>query len=128
MNEFSLGKGVWKFNNGLLKHLEYLELLYYIIKDQTINFPIPVYNPVVLKIYNNYKDRSLKENSDTYLGLLLLRGKKQTSVREKQLIPDTENLESTTDISKAKLDIYYLRKRTKLEQIRQTKVKGEQVQ
>ena len=69
-----------------------------------------------LKNYHNYKEISLKENSDTYLELLLLtiRGetikfatffKKQTCAKEKQLISDIENLENTTDISKAKLDI-----------------------
>ena len=42
LNKFSLGKGVWKFNNSLLTHSEYLELVNYMMEDQTINSAIPV--------------------------------------------------------------------------------------
>ena len=42
INNFKVGKGIWKFNNSLLYNKEYLNLINQAIEDEKIKYAIPV--------------------------------------------------------------------------------------
>ena len=44
LNEFTKGKGLWKFNNSLLKDIEYAKLIRDCIQQTKEQYMIPVYN------------------------------------------------------------------------------------
>ena len=44
LNKFTLGKGVWKFNNSLLKHPDYLELINKAISGEILKCALPIYS------------------------------------------------------------------------------------
>ena len=44
LNKFTLGKGVWKFNNILLINPDYLELINKAISDLILKYAIPMYS------------------------------------------------------------------------------------
>ena len=49
-NNFSIAKGIWKFNYSLLKNKEYLKLINEIIEDEIIKYTVPVYRIKFLNI------------------------------------------------------------------------------
>ena len=42
---FRQGKGVWKFNNSLLKDKDYLIKINNIIDEEKMRYAVPIYNP-----------------------------------------------------------------------------------
>ena len=66
LNNFKCGKGIWKFNNSLLKQKEYLNLINNAIQDEIFKYAIPVYNINFLNNPANYG------NIDIFLEVLFL--------------------------------------------------------
>ena len=56
LSNFKKGKGLWKFNNSLLKYPEYINLIHNVIEEEKAKYAIPVYNPAFKK--------NLFQNSD----------------------------------------------------------------
>ena len=108
INKFSTGKGMWKFNNSLLKHLDFLDTINKSIDDKRLNYALPIYN---LDNIHNIRDTDiqLQIEDDIFLEMLFLRlrgesikfssnFKKKEHAREKQLIKDIEYLENINDL------------------------------
>ena len=135
MNKFIRGKGLWKFNNSLLKDKEYLTLVNKIIAEEIIKYAIPVYNNEFIANYCNYGYITLTIDWDIFLELLIMciRGEtikfssilKKKNLKEEELIKDIEHLESTFSVD-THLDLLE-DKKVELEQIRKLKLKGELV-
>ena len=70
INTFKQGKGLWKFNNSLLKDENYLELVNNLIQEEKINYALPVYDLDFLKANDNIK---MSIDSDQFLEVLFLR-------------------------------------------------------
>ena len=70
-NKFTIGKGIWKFNNNLLRNEDYIELINKVIDNEIYTYVIPVYHPIYLK--GNYKDILFKVGDDLFLELLFLK-------------------------------------------------------
>ena len=76
LNKFIRGKGLWKFNNSLLKDQEYLTLVNKIIAEEIIKYVIAVYNNEFVANYCNYGyitltiDLESTFSVDTHLDLL----------------------------------------------------------
>ena len=73
MNNFKCGKGIWKFNNSLLKQKEYLNLINNAIQDKIFIYAIPVYNMNFLSNPANYNNIDLGKDSDIFLEVLFLK-------------------------------------------------------
>ena len=43
-SNFKHGKGIWKFNNSLLKNPEYLTLINKVIEEEKFRYALPVYS------------------------------------------------------------------------------------
>ena len=56
LSKFSISKGIWKFNNSLLKEQGYLNLINNIIQEEIVKYAVPIYNINFLKNCNNYGD------------------------------------------------------------------------
>ena len=136
LSNFTRGRGLWKFNNSLLKNKNYVDLINRVIEEETIKYAVPVYDYSFLKNYCNYKDIVFKEESDTFLEMLLMRirgesikfataFKKKTDAKEKQLIEDIEHLERS-NLDTKNFDLL-TDKKVELEQLRKKKVNGELV-
>ena len=136
LNNFTRGKGLWKFNNSLLKNKNYVDLINKVIEEETIKYAVPVYDKMFLKNYYNYKDIVFKEDDDVFLEMLLLRirgesikfateFKKQQNSKEKQLVEDIEYLEKS-NLDAQNFDLM-TDKKVELEQLRKTKARVELV-
>ena len=136
LNKFIRGKGLWKFNNSLLKDKEYLTLVNKIIEEEVIKYAIPVYNNKFVANYCNYGNITLTIDWDTFLELLIMhirgetikfssRLKQKTNLKEEELIQDIEHLERTSSLD-THLDLLE-DKKVELEQIRKSRLKGELV-
>ena len=130
-NNFSIGKGIWKFNNSLLKNKDYLKLINEIIEDELIKYAVPVYQIEFLK--NNFNNIMFTVDNETFLEVLIIRIrgetikfpsclKKQTDIKEKELLKDIEYLESRTNTSNPNLQLLS-DKKVELQKIREYKVK-----
>ena len=73
---FILGKGIWKFNNGLLELPQYISLINKVIEEELITYSIPVYTLDYIK--NGTKDLTLIISYDLFLELLFLRIRGET--------------------------------------------------
>ena len=135
INKFTIGKGVWKFNNSLLKNLEFVNLINNIIKEEVTRYAAPVYSTAFLQ--HNSEDIVLRIDNDLFLELLFLRIrgesikfasnlKKQTNLKEKELMKDIEFLESTNNHLNVNLQLLS-DKKIELESIRSNRVKGEAI-
>ena len=131
-NNFSICKGIWKFNNSLLKNKDYLKLINEIIEDEIIKYAVPVYQIEFLK--NNFNNIMFTVDNETFLEVLILRIrgetikfasclKKQTDIKEKELPKDIEYLESRTNTSNPNLQLLS-DKKVELQKIREYKIKG----
>ena len=107
INKFKVGKGVWKFNNNLLKNLDYLDLINNTIQNEVLKYAIPVYNLDFIK--TNYKSLNFVIDHDLFLEVLFLRIrgetikfattlKKENNIKENELKRDIEHLESNQDL------------------------------
>ena len=73
LNRFKRGRGIWKFNNSLLKQKEYLNLINNAIQDEIFKYAIPVHNINFLNNPVNYGNIDLVIDSDIFLEVLFLR-------------------------------------------------------
>ena len=102
-NKFVKSKGLWKFNNSLLKDMDYLNTINQKIKEIKLQYALPVYNLNNLDNILN-EDIQFTINNQLFLETLLMeiRGKtisyasfkkKQNDGREKQIINEISILE-----------------------------------
>ena len=123
-------------NYGLIDIFRYLNPNTRVIEEETIKYAVPVFDYSFLKNYCNYKDIVFKEESDTFLEMLLMRIrgesikfatalKKETDEKENQLIEDIEHLERS-NLDTKNFDLLN-DKKVELEQLRKKKVNGELV-
>ena len=133
INKFVQGKGLWKFNNSLLKSEEYLNLVDEIINDEKLKYALPVYDINFLK--NNYANFEITIDHDIFLEMLLLRirgetvkfvsrEKKKTSKIENKLIDEIETLESQESMETVNSSLLQ-DKKSELETIRAKKIEGQ---
>ena len=134
-HKFKIGKGIWKFNNSLLKNTDYVKLINGVIKAEALMYALPVYNLSYLE--DHYKEVEFTIDYDTFLEMLLLciRGetvkfasfiKKKNESMEKALKKDIEFLENELDQS-GRISDLLSDKRAELETLRENKIKGEQI-
>ena len=106
ISKFKIGKGIWKFNNSLLKNKDYLELVNKIIHEEKSKYALPVYSAEYVKNENENIKFNIDDDDFSEMICLRIRGetikfasylKKQTHMEEKSLIVDIENLESLSD-------------------------------
>ena len=71
LNNFKIGKGIWKFNNSLLKNQDYLNLINKVIKEEAFKYALPVYKLEYLD--RNYRELNFTIDIDLILENLLLR-------------------------------------------------------
>ena len=102
-NNFQKGRGIWKFNNSLLKQNDYLKLINRIINEEKVKYSIPVYDMKYLE--SNDEDIQFVISQDLFFETLLMRIrgetikyasflKKSNKRKEISLIKDIDNLES----------------------------------
>ena len=106
LNKFTVGKGIWKFNNSLLKSQDYLSLINNAIDDEILKYALPIYSLQFLKqILPNI---TFTIDDDLFLEMLFLRIrgdtikyasslKKHNKTKEDQLLKDIAYLESQLD-------------------------------
>ena len=113
LNQFTKGRGLWKFNNSLLKDTQYLELVNSTIENTLKEYTVPVYNHE--NIMNIDKQNIvLTINDQLFLETLLMniRGnsisysshkKKETDKLEKKLIDEIQDIEYFLDENKIEI-------------------------
>ena len=76
LNNFTLGKGFWKFNATLLADLDYLNMINNVIENTKVEYAIPVYNLDNIKNIPN-SELQFSINDQLFLETLLMniRGK-----------------------------------------------------
>ena len=133
LNQFSRGKGLWKFNNSLLECPDYLNLINNVIEEEKLKYAVPVYDLSYLE--NNCAKFEMTIGHDLFLETLLLRirgetikfasvQKKNISQFEKQLLFDIEKLEAKDPFCTLNSTLL-LDKKAELESIRGKKMKGQ---
>jgi exonuclease III len=131
LHHFINGKGLWKFNNSLLKDKTYIQTIKETILNIKCQYAIPLYN---LENINNILNEEIMFtiNDQLFLEVLLMeiRGrtisysaykKKVENVKEKSLIEEIQALEEDECTTNSEL---LEEKRNELIEIRQTKLKG----
>ena len=135
-NMFTIGKGVWKFNNSLLSNHEYINLINTVISEEKIKYAVPVYNHNYLENPDN-TNISLRIDYDTFLELLYLRIRGETikfssklkrlsSDKETVLKRDIEKLEAS-EIPAPHVTQILIDKKQELEELRKTTIKGHMI-
>ena len=76
MNNFEIGKRIWKLNVSLLKNIDYINLINNLIDEEKHKYALPVYNPDYLK--NTYKNVAFTIDLDLFLEMLYLRIRGET--------------------------------------------------
>ena len=71
LNPFKIGRGIWKFNNSLLRNKDYLNLINNAIVEEKLKYALPIYTTEFVK--NSNKDISFKIDDDNFLEMVLLR-------------------------------------------------------
>ena len=69
-SNFNIGKGVWKFNNNLLKNTNYVKVINKTIDDEISKYALPVYH--INFLIGNYKNLVFTIDDDLFLELLFL--------------------------------------------------------
>ena len=137
LSNFVTHKGIWKFNNSLLKDKNYVELVNKVIQEEVIKYALPIYNLSFLENNSNFGNIQFSVEPDVFLEMVILRIrgesikfssflKKERNKTENQLINDIEQLEQLSLDNNAYLDLLS-DKKAELEKIREYKVRGEQV-
>ena len=132
ISKFKMGKGTWKFNTRLLKDNDYLILIKKCIQEEYQRYATPVYDPQYIKS-ETYDNITLTIDYDLFLEAILLRlrgetikfacrKKKQEKELENKLCNEIENFEKEPlGILNTNID----EKRKELEQLRESKTKGQ---
>ena len=130
VNEFKKGKGLWKFNNSLLKDIEYAKLIKDCIQQIKEQYMIPVYDLEFVRNNENCP-MQLKISDQLFLETLLIeiRGKtisysafkkKQNNLREETLQREIKILEEKEILDLEKTD----KLKDELEKLRKEKLNG----
>lgn len=130
VNEFKKSKGLWKFNNSLLKDIEYAKLIKECIQQIKEQYMIPVYNLEFVRNNENCPIQ-LKISDQLFLETLLIeiRGKtisysafkkKQNKLREENLQREIKILEEKEILDLEKID----KLKDELEKLRKEKLNG----
>ena len=131
INEFKNGKGLWKFNNSLLKDKTYVDEVKQCINKVKEQYILPIYNLEFIKNNTNNDLLEFTISNQLFLEMILMeiRGKtishsaykkKQKQERESNLIKDIENLENCQDPN---LELIETRKE-ELQNLRKEKLNG----
>ena len=75
INEFKKGTGLWKFNNSLLKDLEYAKLIKECIQQTKEQYMVPLYRTEYLNDNNNYVQMTISDQLSLEVFLIGIRGK-----------------------------------------------------
>ena len=130
INVFCKGKGLWKFNNSLLKDIEYVKTINKCINRVKEQYMIPIYD-IQFLLNNDLNDVQFTISDQLLLETLLIeiRGKtisysaykkKQSILNEQTLIEEIGKLEEAAIVNINQLD----EKKTELENIRKEKMQG----
>ena len=75
INEFKKGTGLWKFNNSLLKDLEYAKIIKECIQQTKEQYMVPLYSTEYLNDSNNYVQMTISDQLFLEVLLIEIRGK-----------------------------------------------------
>ena len=114
LNEFTKGKGLWNFNNSLLKDIEYAKLIRDCIQHTKEQYMIPVYNIEYIRNNENFPIQ-MKISDQLFLEtlLIIIRGKtisysaykkKQNNLREENLQKEIKLLEEEEVLDVEKIE------------------------
>ena len=118
--------------------MQYLDLINKTIQQEVLKYAIPVYDYDFLKNPENYGSITFTVDSDVLLEMIFLQIqgetiksvffflKKETNLKEEELIRDIEEGEKLNITSDVHFDVLS-DKKAELEKIRQIKIKGEQI-
>ena len=130
INEFIKGKGLWKFNNSLLKDMNYIEAVKKCINNVKEQYMLPIYDlEFVSTTESNNIQFTISEQLFLEILLMEIRGKtiayssykkKQTLLREEKLQEEIRGLERETNLDLNKIE----EKKTELQNIRKEKLQG----
>ena len=135
LNKFTLGKGVWKFNNSLLKIPDFLELINKAISDEILKYAIPIYSFDFIEKHPEALAFTIDDDLLLEVLFLRIRGetikfasalKKRNNERERELEKDIEYIEMSPNLLKSN-EKTLKDKKLELENLREIKVKGELV-
>ena len=70
ISKFKIGKGIWKFNNSLLKNKDYLELVNKIMQGEKSKYALPVYSAEYVKTEN--ENIKFNIHDDDFLEMIFL--------------------------------------------------------
>jgi hypothetical protein len=134
INEIERGRGYWKFNNSLLKDIEYVNLVKSTIENVIKQYAVTPYNlENIMTIHPS--DLNFVINDQLFFDMLLLeiRGKtisyssfkkKENNRKEKELIVEIENLERQhTNLDDHTMETI-ANKKNELEVLRSKKIDG----
>ena len=132
-HNFQKGRGIWKFNNSLLKQNDYLKLINRIINEEKVKYSIPVCDMKYLE--SNDEDIQFVISPDLFFETLLMRIrgetikyasvlKKSNNRKEISLIKDIENLESMEESGWNNTNLLESKKQ-ELQDLRKNKISGQ---
>ena len=110
LNKFTLGKGVWKFNNSLLKNPDFLELINKAISDEILKYAIPIYSFDFIEKHPEALAFTIDDDLLLEVLFLRIRGetikfasalKKRNNERERELEKDIEYIEMSPNLLKS---------------------------
>ena len=129
INDFKRGKGLWKFNNSLLRDMEYIKVVKECIQRVKEQYMLPIYN--LEYIIENEQNLEFQISDQLFLETLLMeiRGKtisyssykkKQNNLREHNLENEIKHLEEEEPLDLEKIN----EKKLELENFRKEKIQG----
>ena len=91
LDKFEKGKGIWRFNCGLLKDTEYLKTINHLIGEVKMEYALPVYN---LQNLPNFDDTDVQftVSDSNFLEMLLMWIKGET-IKFASALKQRENIE-----------------------------------
>ena len=135
LHNFKVGKGIWKFNNSLLKNKDYLDTINMCIEEEKMKYAVPIYNLDYLM--NNQDTIELIIEKDMFLEMLFMRIrgetikfattlKKENKIREKILLEDIDHLERIQDETGTNSKLME-DKKLELQKLREKRINGQMV-
>ena len=129
INDFKRGNGLWKFNNSLLRDMEYIKVVKECIQRVKEQYMLPIYN--LEYIIENEQNLEFQIPDQLFLETLLMeiRGKtisyssykkKQNNLREHNLENEIKHLEEEEPLDLEKIN----EKKLELENFRREKIQG----
>ena len=105
INTFQRGKGLWKFNCGLLKNENYIEMINKATTDTKLEYAVPIYTYEHLNADNDW-DMQFTIDDNLLLEMLLLKIRgittsysssltKAEAIQEKKLLKDIDSIENS---------------------------------